>query len=503
MRYVKMVALMVAFSAAVALGMGKSEAPKKTQEAVKPAAPAAPAVPAPAPAPVAEPKPAVPAPAPAPEVKPVAPVAPAPKPVEAKPAEVAPAPKPVETKPAEAAPAPKPAKPSKPAVPAEAKPAEAPKAAEAPAAPATPKAAPAINPDEVIAKINGVEIKRAVLEQFVDQRAKMQLQMLGPMGGNLPPDAMENMKQRLRPQVFEMLIDKELAEQQIKAKKIQITDEQIDVRIEEIAKSRGKTVKDLEGEMAASGAKMEDVRKEIRLSMGLDKLLESEMTEADKTVSDEDAKKFYDENIKQFSQPEQVQASHILLGTKDMDAAAKAAAKTKAEEVLKLVKGGGDFAALAKEHSTCPSKERGGDLGYFGKEQMVPEFSNAAWAMKVGETSDIVESQFGFHIIKVTGRKDAVTEPFDKVKEQIVNNQKMQKRQQFWTTYRVKMREGAKIEKLVEFKMPEMPGAPGAGPAGAPKVVPVQPKAGDSAKPAGDQPKKITIEPKSAEGEKK
>ena len=430
--------------------MGKSEGPtKKTQEAVKPiAAPAQPAAPA-APAPVAAPKPAAPAPAPA------------------------------------AAPTP----------------AQAPKPVAAPAAPATPKPAVAINPEEVIIKVNGVEIRRAVLEQFVDQRSKMQLQMLGPMGSNLPPDAMENMKQRLRPQVYEMLIDKELAEQQIKAKQIQITDEQIDVRIEEIAKSRGKTVKDMEGEMAASGAKMEDVRKEIRLSMGLDKLLESAMTDADKTVSDEEAKKFYDDNIKQFSQPEQVQASHILLGTKDMDAAAKTAAKTKAEEVLKLVKGGGDFAALAKEHSTCPSKERGGDLGFFAKEQMVPEFANAAWAMKVGDVSDIVESQFGFHIIKVTGRKEAVTEPFDKVKEQIVNNLKTQKRQQFWTTFRVKMREGAKIEKLVEFKMPEPPVAPGAPAAGAPKVVPVTPKPAAEAKPADG--KTVTIQPKSAEGEKK
>jgi peptidyl-prolyl cis-trans isomerase C len=458
MRYVQMMALMVAFSAAVVLGMGKSEGPtKKTQEAVKPAAaPAQPAAPAPAaaPKPAEAPKPA--APAPAPETKPVAPAAPK---------SISPALAPAPVDPA-----------AKPAV--------------------------AINLEEVILKINGVEIKRASLEQFVEQRTKQQLQMLGPMGANLPPDAMENMKQRIRPQIYEMLIDKELAEQKIKAKPIQITDEQLDVRMEEIAKSRGKTIKDLEGEMAAAGAKMEEVRKEIRLSMGLDKLLESEMSDADKTVTDDEAKKFYDENVKQFSQPEQVQASHILLGTKDMDAAAKTAAKTKAEEVLKLVKAGGDFAALAKEHSTCPSKERGGDLGYFGKEQMVPEFANAAWAMKVGDISEIVESQFGYHIIKVTGRKEAVTEPFDKVKEQIVNNLKTQKRQQFWTGFRVKMREGAKIDKVVEFKMPEMPTAPGAGAPGAPKVVPVQPKPAAEAKPAG-QPKTVTIEPKSAEGEKK
>lgn len=384
----------------------------------------------------------------------------------------------------------------RPAAPAaQTKDAVAPKSPAIPTAPAV-KAAPAFNPEEVILKVNGVEIRRAILEQYVEQRAKQQFQMLGPMGANLPPDAMENMKQRIRPQLYEMLIDKELAEQQIKTKKIQITDEQVDVRMEEMAKSNGKTVKDMEGEMAAAGVKMEEVRKEFRLSMGLDKLLESEMSEAEKTVTDEEAKKFYDDNVQQFSQPEQVQASHILLGTKDMDAAAKAAAKTKAEEVLKLVKAGGDFAALAKEHSTCPSKERGGDLGYFAKEQMVPEFSNAAWAMKVGDTSEIVESQFGYHIIKVTGRKEAVTEPFDKVKEQIVNNLKMQKRQQFWSTYRTKMREGAKIEKVVEFKMPEPPVKPAATGATAPKVSPVQPKPANGGK-------TVTIQPKSAEGDKK
>ncbi|NLH16538.1 MAG: hypothetical protein GX455_08165 [Phycisphaerae bacterium] len=381
------------------------------------------------------------------------------------------------------------------APPIQAKDVVAPKSPATPAAPAV-KAAPAFNPEEVILKVNGVEIRRAILEQYVEQRAKQQLQMLGPMGANLPPEAMENMKQRIRPQLYEMLIDKELAEQQIKAKKVQITDEQIDVRMEEMAKSNGKTVKDMEGEMAAAGVKMEEVRKEFRLSMGLDKLLESEMSEAEKTVTDEEARKFYDDNIQRFSQPEQVQASHILLGTKDMDAAAKAAAKTKAEEVLKLVKAGGDFAALAKEHSTCPSKERGGDLGYFTKEQMVPEFSNAAWAMKIGDISEIVESQFGYHIIKVTGRKEAMTEPFDKVKEQIINNLKTQKRQQFWATYRTKMREGAKIEKVVEFKMPEPAPKPAAAGATAPKVTPVQPKPADGGK-------TVTIQPKSAEGENK
>ncbi len=409
--------MVIAFSAACVFGMGRSDASKKkTEEAVKP--------------------------------QPVAPVV-------AKPAEI----QPVET--------------SKPAVPAE---------APRPVIP-TPRPAETVKPaepikDTVIARVNGIEIRRMALEKVVEQRAKMQLAQLGPMGAQLPPSALENMKQRLRAQGAEMLIDKELAEQQIKAKKIQTTDEQIDVRLEEIAKGRGKTIKELEGEMAAISVNMDEFRKEIRLSMGLDKLLEMEMSDAEKTVTDEEAKKFYDDNLPQFSQPEQVQASHILLGSKDMDDTAKAAAKAKADEVLKLVKAGGDFAALAKEHSTCPSKERGGDLGYFPKEQMVPEFSSAAFAMKIGDISEIVETQFGYHIIKVTGRKEAETRKFDEVKEMIVANQKNRKRQEFWNTYRTKMREAAKIEKLEEFKVEEPP-TMGAAPGSAPKTVTIPPKSAE------------------------
>jgi peptidyl-prolyl cis-trans isomerase C len=214
------------------------------------------------------------------------------------------------------------------------------------------------------------------------------------------------------------------------------------------------------------------------------------MTDAEKAVTDEEASKYYMDNVLQFSQPEQVQASHILLGNKDMDDAAKATAKAKAEEVLKQVEAGGDFAALAKEHSTCPSKERGGDLGYFPKEQMVPEFANAAFAMKVGDVSDIVETQFGYHIIKVTGRKEAQTQQLDEVKETIIAGLKNKKRQEFWAKYRLKMREAAKIEKLEEFKVEEPPmmGGPAGAPGTAPKTVTITPKSADGETPA-EQPK--------------
>ena len=109
---------------------------------------------------------------------------------------------------------------------------------------------------------------------------------------------------------------------------------------------------------------------------------------------------------------EQVHARHILISVKSADAPTeegldKTAARAKAEEVLKRVKAGENFEALAKEYSTDPgSKENGGDLGWFGRGRMVPDFEKAAFALQPGQVSDIVESPFGFHIIKVEGRRN-------------------------------------------------------------------------------------------------
>jgi peptidyl-prolyl cis-trans isomerase C len=90
--------------------------------------------------------------------------------------------------------------------------------------------------------------------------------------------------------------------------------------------------------------------------------------------------------------------------------------------LLKKVKAGGDFAALAKENSDCPSKERGGDLGFFDRGTMVKEFADTAFAMKVGEISGVVETQFGYHIIKVTDRQKGGMTAFDKAKTDIVKS---------------------------------------------------------------------------------
>jgi peptidyl-prolyl cis-trans isomerase D len=138
----------------------------------------------------------------------------------------------------------------------------------------------------------------------------------------------------------------------------------------------------------------------------------------------------YNQNIEQYSTPEQVHALHILLKTEGKDEAGVAAVKAKAEDVLKQAKGGADFGELAKKYSEDEgSKVRGGDLNFFGKGQMVPEFEQVAFTLPAGQISDLVKTQFGFHIIKVLEKKAATTQPLNDVKASIAEQLKFQRAQ--------------------------------------------------------------------------
>jgi peptidyl-prolyl cis-trans isomerase D len=145
-------------------------------------------------------------------------------------------------------------------------------------------------------------------------------------------------------------------------------------------------------------------------------------------VPDADLEAFYKQNSAQYSSPEQIRASHILFKTDGKD---EAAVRAQAESVLKRVKAGEDFGALAKEFSEDDSnKDKGGDLDYFGRSTMVPEFEQVAFAMKAGDISDLVKTSFGFHIIKLVDHRQATTKPFAEVRREIEEQLKWQKAQQ-------------------------------------------------------------------------
>ncbi|HZV81398.1 MAG TPA: peptidylprolyl isomerase, partial [Geobacteraceae bacterium] len=152
---------------------------------------------------------------------------------------------------------------------------------------------------------------------------------------------------------------------------------------------------------------VKDKLEELKKRLVVEAYLKQKVEEQAK-VSDEELKKFYDANKEKFKTGDQAKASHILV--KD---------ENKAKEILAQLKSGGNFEELAKKYSTDGAAAKGGDLGWFNKGSMIPEFEKVAFAMKEGETSGIVKTKFGYHIIKLTGKRSAGTRTFEEVKDQI------------------------------------------------------------------------------------
>ncbi len=167
-------------------------------------------------------------------------------------------------------------------------------------------------------------------------------------------------------------------------------------------------------------------------------------------VPEPEVRKFYDENQEKFKQPETIKASHILVKVApDADDAQKAKAREKIEEIRKKISDGGDFAALASEFSEGPSKNKGGDLGFFGRGKMVKAFEKVAFAMKTNEVSDPVTTRFGYHLIKVTGKKTEQIRSYGEVKDRIADYLKQNKKNEKVIQHLEKLKKSAKIEKFI------------------------------------------------------
>jgi len=150
---------------------------------------------------------------------------------------------------------------------------------------------------------------------------------------------------------------------------------------------------------------IENISKEVITSMAINKIL------ADVTVTDEEVKKYYEDNKETFGQPAMVSAKHILVETEEE-------AKKAKEEI---VNGTLSFGDAAMKYSTCPSNQQGGNLGEFSSGMMVPEFEEAAFAAEIGALSDPVKTQFGYHLIVVDAKNEASVKSFDEVKDSVLN----------------------------------------------------------------------------------
>ena len=274
--------------------------------------------------------------------------------------------------------------------------------------------------------VNGKEIYKAEVDFFaapVIERAKA-------MGQQMTPE----LEQQLYDQWTNQLISRELLIQHAEKEKMVVSDQELNTGVTQ-AKQQGLNMPD------------DDLNKVIKEELMIAKVIE-EIIVPKIVVEDKEVEAFYNEKKELFKQPEQVKASHILIKSTETDTPEqKKEQKAKIEGILKEARvGDADFAELAKKHSEGPSGPNGGDLGYFGRGRMVPAFETASFALKVGEVSDVVETQFGYHILKVFDRKEARELPFEEVKEDIRNNLKYEKSSADVEKLVASLRDVAKIE---------------------------------------------------------
>jgi peptidyl-prolyl cis-trans isomerase C len=291
-----------------------------------------------------------------------------------------------------------------------------------------------------VAVINGVVITQA----HFDKELKVHLERVSRQGQQIS----EEQRAALKKDVLDGLIEREILYQESQKAGIKIDDQKVDDQMAGI-KKRFPNEEEFKKAMASMGLTEEEVRTQIRRGLAIRGLIDQKVANSI-VITDEETKAYYDENPQFFKQPEQVKASHILIKVEPTaDDAAKAAARKKIEDIRKKLTDGSDFAELAKEYSEGPSAPKGGDLGYFRRGQMVKAFEDTAFSMKINEVSGLVETRFGYHLIKVYDKKPEQTIAYAEVKDRIAQRLKQEKIQKAAKAYVENLKKDAKIEKML------------------------------------------------------
>ena len=328
-------------------------------------------------------------------------------------------------------------------------------------APAATKPADSFNSlfgNDVVAKGKGVEVRRAQLDEKVI-RLKSQA---AARGQSIPPEHLAMVDQ----QVLDQLIQIQLLQGKATAADKTAGKALAEKRFEE-AKTRLGSEETLNRQLKLMGTTREEVLAEWTDSATAENVLKRELKV---NISDEDAKKFYEDNPARFEQPEMVRASHILLMTTDpktnseLTEDQKAAKRKQMEGLLKRARAGEDFAKLAKDYSEDPgSKDKGGEYK-FPRGQMMPEFEAAAFSLNTNQVSDIVTTKYGYHIIKLSEKIPAQKVEFAKAVSDIKDGLTQQALQKQFPEYLAKLKKEAGVEILDEKLKPketaEAPGMP-------------------------------------------
>ncbi len=291
-----------------------------------------------------------------------------------------------------------------------------------------------------VAEVNGAVITQ---KDFENEMRRVE-RMFSKRGKPLSDSQVSEVKK----EVLESLINRELLYQESAKENVDIAQATVDERLSKLKK---RFADEAEFRRALSQMNLSEMslKSQLKREMAIQQLIDEKIA-GKVSVSDEESKTYYDTNPDHFKRPEEVRASHILIKVDPQaDESQRTQTLQKIEEIQVKAKKGEDFAALAREFSEGPSAPRGGDLNYFRRGQMVKPFEDVAFALEPGEVSDIVETRFGYHVIKVTDKKPETEIAYDDVKGKIEAFLKRKKIEEETKKYVAKLREKAEVKRFL------------------------------------------------------
>jgi peptidyl-prolyl cis-trans isomerase C len=289
--------------------------------------------------------------------------------------------------------------------------------------------------DDVVARVNGTPIFRKSVKDVVQGGIIVQ---------QTEPDAAT--VTRMASDALQSLIALELLYQESQQRGITVSDQEVTAEIER-SKQRFPDAKSFAEALEANRMSEADLRRDTRKTMAVDRLLAGGVWR-DAEVTPEQVRQFYEQNASEFRHPAQTRASRILIRVPaKANAAQRTAARQQADTILERLRGGADFAQVARESSQDPlSAPKGGDLGFFAEGEMEDAVQQAASHLSPGELSAVISTPYGFEIIEVTGRRDAGTRPLAEVEDLIREVLTKSERQERQAALVRELKQKAKIE---------------------------------------------------------
>ena len=296
--------------------------------------------------------------------------------------------------------------------------------------------------DKIVAIVNGEIITLSELERY-----RSKLRDGSEATGNQWEKRAEVFESRRL--ILDRLIEEKIVDQQCKKWAIKVSARDIDTAIEDVKRLNAVTDEQLKMALMADGVSWEDYRQELRNQIKRAKLA-SRVVRQEFTVDDERLKRFYVQHIERFKEPDQIRASHILIMVpQDADDLLVEALRHKGEMILERLRLGEDFQALARLYSDDASAKNGGDLGFFKSGELLPEFERITFNLQPGQLSGLVRTKIGFHIIKVTEKREGAIIPYEEVMEKVKGRYIEEESQRLYKAWLQKV----KAESFIEVKL--------------------------------------------------